>query len=518
VELKPFRMKIQDLKKKFPKVNSRVNYEIKDAKINLLREIFATVNLTELANYQTFVEKNIHWLRYYSLFKILTGLNRNKSWQEWELKYKYISSLTAEKILTNHIREIEFIYWLQWQLYEQLTTIKKYAGRKGVFIMGDLPFLVSRDSADVWAYKNYFKLTLSSGAPPDMYFSMGQRWGMPPYNWDNIEAGNYSYIRERLFYAENFFDMFRIDHFIGLFRVWTIDLKTPEELKGLYGRFDPEDKYYWEEHGKKILEVINNSTTMLACAEDLGTVPDCSDKVLKEFGVTGINVQRWDKKWNGSFDFLSQEDYRINSVSTVSTHDSSFFPGWWKFEAGTIDEFSFKQICEKENIKDERYYQLLKNLFDASYTIKGRLLWKKEISNVYLLLDHLQMNFEQAKELTDIYLSSYGEKEKFWKYIGLPGDYEEMPTVKLINRTLEKINSTSSVFSIQLLMEYLYLDKKLLEYHSGWDFRINFPGTTGLVNWSILFPVTLEELKDIRINEDLKKIITDSKRDIVSGL
>ncbi len=154
--------------------------------------------------------------------------------------------------------------------------------------MGDLPFLVSRDSADVWAYKNYFKLTLSSGAPPDMYFSMGQRWGMPPYSWDNIEAGNYSYIRERLLYAENFFDMFRIDHFIGLFRVWTIDLKTPEELKGLYGRFDPEDNYYWEEHGKKILEVINNSTTMLACAEDLGTVPDCSDKVLKEFSVTSI--------------------------------------------------------------------------------------------------------------------------------------------------------------------------------------------------------------------------------------
>ena len=161
--------------------------------------------------------------------------------------------------------------------------------------MGDIPFLVSKNSADVWAYKNYFKLDLSSGAPPDMYFSNGQRWGMPPYNWTNIAADNYAYIRHRLNYAQNFYNMFRIDHFVGLFRIWTIENKTPEEYGGMAGHFDPENENEWEHHGRTILSEMNQSTDMLPCAEDLGTVPVCSDKILKEFGVTGISVQRWEK-------------------------------------------------------------------------------------------------------------------------------------------------------------------------------------------------------------------------------
>ena len=79
--------------------------------------------------------------------------------------------------------------------------IKQYAAAGGVLIMGDLPFLVSRESADVWAHQNYFLLNLSSGAPPDMYFAMGQKWGMPPYNWDNIAIDKFLYLREKLMYA-----------------------------------------------------------------------------------------------------------------------------------------------------------------------------------------------------------------------------------------------------------------------------------------------------------------------------
>ncbi|MEO8663876.1 MAG: 4-alpha-glucanotransferase [Ignavibacteria bacterium] len=511
-ELKPFRQEIREIKKQFPKGNERVNYEIKNVKLNLLKRIFETVDHSEIKKFREFVKKNIHWLRYYSLFKILAEKNSNRSWLEWDLKYKYISSLSAEKILKNHTDDVNFIYWLQWQLYEQLVTIKRYAGHNNIFLMGDLPFLVSRNSADVWAYKNYFKLSLSSGAPPDMYFSRGQRWGMPPYDWDNIAADKYSYIRERLKYAENFFDMFRIDHFIGLFRIWTIDLKIPEEYMGLYGKFDPEEEHHWEEHGRKILNVINDSTSMLACAEDLGTVPDCSEKVLKEFGITGINVQRWEKKSKGRFEFLSPEEYRINSVSTVSTHDSSFLPSWWKCEAGTIDEYSFGQICERKDIRDQKYSYLLKNLFDENFSVKGRLLWKKEISNVYVLLEFLQMNYEHAKDFIDMYLSSYGEKDKFWRYLALPGKHDQLPSVKLMNGSLKSVNSTSSVFSIQLLIEYLYLDKNILENYNGWDYRINFPGTSDKINWSIIFPVALENLKEMSINEDIKKIISITGR------
>lgn len=511
-DLSPFRKDLRDLKKRFPKGGDWVNYEIKKEKLKLLRKIFATVDLKSIIKYNEFVERNIHWLKYYSLYKILTGLNDGRNWNEWELKYQYISSLTSRKILQANADEVEFQYWLQWQLYEQLITIKKYAAGKNILIMGDLPFLVSRNSADVWAYKNYFKLNLSSGAPPDMYFSKGQRWGMPPYNWENIEADNYGYLKERLVYAEKFYDMFRIDHFVGLFRVWTIDLKTPLEYAGFYGVFDPEDEREWENHGSKILEVMNNCTTMLPCAEDLGTVPVCSENVLKDFGITGINVQRWEKTHRGDFHFTPPENYRINSIATVSTHDSSSLPGWWKYEAGTVDELSFELSCGKLNIKDHRYLNILNRLFINDDNETGKIKWKKEITNVYRLLEILEMNYDEAKEITGIYLSSFNEKNNFRKYISLDEIKELTDPVSFIKRTLEKINSTASVFSIQLIMEYLYLDKNILEKFSGWDQRINFPGTVDGSNWSMTIPIPLEELKDLKINETISDLLKKSDR------
>ncbi len=511
-DLSKFRKELRDLRKRFPKCGERVNYEIKKEKLKLLRKIFSTVDLKSILKYNEFVNRNIHWLKYYSLFKILTGLNEGRNWNEWELKYQYISSLTSQKILYAHSDEVEFQYWLQWQLYEQLITIKKYAKRKNVLIMGDLPFLVSRNSADVWAYKNYFKLNLSSGAPPDMYFSKGQRWGMPPYNWENIAADNYGYLKERLVYAENFFNMFRIDHFVGLFRVWTIDLKTPLEYAGFYGIFDPEDERQWEEHGRRILEIMNSSTSMLPCAEDLGTVPACSEKVLGEFGITGINVQRWEKTNSGDFHFLPPDQYRINSIATVSTHDSSSLPGWWKYEAGTVDELSFKLSCDKLNIKDHRYLNLLSRFFVNEDSETGKLKWRKEVANVYRLLEILEMNYDEAKDITEIYLSSFGEKNIFRKYIGIDEKTELADPVSFIKRNLEKINGTASVFSIQLIMEYLYLDKNVLENYSGWNQRINFPGTVDGNNWSMVIPFALDELKDLKINETISDILKNSDR------
>lgn len=511
-DLKPFLKNLRDLKKHFPKGKGKVNYEIKAEKLKLLRKIFTSVNLNEIKKYQNFVDANIHWLKYYSLFKILTALNDDRNWQEWDLKYKYIAPLTTEKILREHPVEMSFHFWLQWQLYEQLVTIKKYAERMKILIMGDLPFLVSRNSADVWAYKNYFKLSLSAGAPPDMYFSKGQRWGMPPYNWDNIAADNYAYIIQRLKYADSFYDMFRIDHFVGLFRVWTIDLKTPEEFGGLHGRFDPEDKNTWEEHGRNILSVMNENSSMLPCAEDLGTVPQCSGKVLKEFGVPGINVLRWEKKWNDNFEFFPAEEYRINSAATVSTHDSSTLPAWWKYEAETIDSLSFEEICKQLKMSPERYNHVLNLAFDLSDSKNGRLRWNKEVSNVFVLLNLLDLNYDKAKEIISMYLTSFGERMKFLKYIGLNAGEERIHPVNLIQKSLEKTSSAASVFCIQLLMEYLYLDKNILEKYSGWEDRINFPGTVGNKNWSFVIPVSLEELMQLDVNEKIKAINQNSGR------
>ena len=88
--------------------------------------------------------------------------------------------------------------WIQWLLYEQFRNVKKYTNIENVLIKGDLPVLVSRDSADVWAHPEYFKMEYAAGAPPDVYIAVGQRWGMPTYNWDKIAEDDFNYIKKIL--------------------------------------------------------------------------------------------------------------------------------------------------------------------------------------------------------------------------------------------------------------------------------------------------------------------------------
>jgi len=513
-DLTPFRKELREIKKKFPKKNTKVDYKIRHAKVSLLRKIFDSKYTFESENFEKFISENIHWLKYYALFKIISNLYPFKQWIEWDLKHRYLSSSNAEKILKNNPEDVRFQYWVQWQLYEQLITVKKYAAKKKVFIMGDIPFLVSRNSADVWAYKNYFKLDLSSGAPPDMYFANGQRWGMPPYNWFNIESDNYAYIRQRLKYAQNFYDMFRIDHFVGLFRVWTIGSDTPADEGGLSGRFDPENESEWEQHGRSILNVMNECTEMLPCAEDLGTVPDCSEKVLKEFGIVGINVQRWEKNYNynDNFNFISPDKYRVNSVSVLSTHDSSAFAPWYKYETGSVDESTFIKFFEGKEFSVERIYRIRMNLFEPNLNNDQRLVWKKNISGVFELLKIIELNYEEAREFVDTYLISFSEKNKYSRYIGYDGKREMPVNTEFINKSLQTIFICNSIFSIQLMQEYLNLDKDFLKNYSGPEFRINSPGTVNDQNWTMRIPIPLDKILTLGINSSLKKIVKNSGR------
>jgi 4-alpha-glucanotransferase len=108
---------------------------------------------------------------------------------------------------------------------------------KGIALMGDIPILMNKDSADVWARRPFFNLELTAGAPPDMYASMGQNWGFPIYNWEVLAQDNYSFWTERLVEANKYYSCYRIDHVLGFFRIWSL---SDHESTGIQGRFVPD--------------------------------------------------------------------------------------------------------------------------------------------------------------------------------------------------------------------------------------------------------------------------------------
>lgn len=505
--VKPFLGEIESLRKRFPAGGSRVNYGVKRAKLDLLWQIFKNSSKKLPSGFERFVEQNQFWLKDYAVFKVIKENHEWKGWEEWEDSLKRRDPNAIQSVEWMNHERIQFHQWLQWQLFEQFRAVKEYAAKKKVFLMGDLPFLVSRDSADVWAHQKYFKLDRVSGAPPDMYVANGQRWGMPPYHWKNIAAHQYDYLIEKLKYAENFYDLFRIDHVVGVFRLWTIASNEPSEHGGSVGAFDPQDENLWEEHGRRLLSVMIEKTKMLICGEDLGTVPSCSYKVLEELRVPGMDVQRWNRHWGKSYDFKKPQEYRESSIAVISTHDMSLLSAWWEYEAGTVDEAFFRGKCQVKRISFETVKE---KLFDPQKSRLGRLRWKRDIRNERILAEILGQKESELIELMDAYRSSYDEKEKFWQYLGLSGEADERSSPLLIKKALLKINGTASAFSVQLLQDWLSLAGFFND--DSWNHRINFPGTVNDKNWSVVMPVSLEGMKTLSVNKEIKRINHETGR------
>ena len=494
-----FKSDLETLKKRFPPGPPRVNYQIKAAKLELLWRIFKRQKAAGKREFENFRELSRFWLRDYAVFKVLKELNGQKNWESWEPALKDKNPAAILQFTRDHSEQVVFQEWMQWQLYKQFKKVKAHAEKKGVLMLGDLPLLVSRDSADVWAHQDYFKLNLAAGAPPDLYIAKGQRWGMPPYDWDSIARHRYDYLIEKLRYAENFYDMFRIDHVVGIFRLWTIPLSEPFENGGLNGCFDPRDEALWEDHGRRLIDVMVQNTRMLPCAEDLGVVPPCSYKVLEEFGIPGMDVTRWYKDWGRTNLFKKPEEYRKNSIAVLSTHDMTPLAGWWQFEAGTVDEDFFRRKCEACGVSFEAVKDAL---FDSARSGHGRLRWRSEIENADALLRVLGRSREDVWHLVDLYESSRGEREKFGNFLEDNGVSEEDFSSSLMRKILEEVNKSASIFSVQLLQDWLAADPAF--QYDPWNFRINFPGTMSEKNWTLVIPFSLEKIKKGTINRAIK--------------
>lgn len=214
--------------------------------------------------------------------------------------------------------DFEFHLFLQFFACEQMKEVKRYATKRGVFLKGDFPISISPKSADVAAYPQLFNLRYSSGAPPDYYNREGQNWGSPIFNWEEMRKEKFAWWKERLRVAEQFFHLYRIDHVMGLFRIWAVaEGEIPSQ-----GRYLPTDPEEWGRQGREALEMLVKNSSMLPMGEDLGVVPEVVRKTLREYGICGTKVLRWEK--------IPPREYEPISMTTVSTADSAPLQLWWR--------------------------------------------------------------------------------------------------------------------------------------------------------------------------------------------
>lgn len=214
--------------------------EVLTFKIHILRLIYDEVNAAFKDDFAwfTFFDLNRDWLQPYAAFCYLRDVHQTPNTKKWKSLKVYNESQVEEMVSRENLayEDICFHYFIQYHLHLQLGDAKEHLSKKGIILKGDLPIGVGRNSVDTWMYPHLFHLDKNAGAPPDAFTQLGQNWGFPTYNWDAMKADNYTWFRKRLEHLETYFDAIRIDHIIGLFRMWSIDVK---EKDGRLGIFEP---------------------------------------------------------------------------------------------------------------------------------------------------------------------------------------------------------------------------------------------------------------------------------------
>lgn len=259
------------------------------------------------------------WVETYALFRALKDQRSPQPWWEWDELVRTRSQCVLGTVSTELAAEIDYHGWVQWVADAQWRAVRAEAARLGVRIMGDLPFMVAGDSADVWARQHEFRFDAEVGVPPDAFSETGQRWGLPPYDWAVIREGGYAWFRQRAARAAELYDMYRVDHVVGLYRTYSF---PHDEAPA---SFDPATPDAQRAQGEEVLAALGGAGRVVA--EDLGVVPPFVRTSLQGLGIPGYCVLRWEKKEDV---FVDPASWPALSLATTGTHDTDTTRTWWE--------------------------------------------------------------------------------------------------------------------------------------------------------------------------------------------
>ncbi len=188
--------------------------------------------------FKSFFKRNKSWLKSYAAFSALRDKYETPDFTQWD-GYATIDARKLDKITSpggRNYDDIAIHYYIQFYLDKQLKEAAEYARKHGVVLKGDIPIGIYRNSVDAWLEPNLYNMDCQAGAPPDDFSISGQNWGFPTYNWEAMTGDGFKWWKERLVQMSEYFDVFRIDHILGFFRIWEI---PREHVEGIMGRFNP---------------------------------------------------------------------------------------------------------------------------------------------------------------------------------------------------------------------------------------------------------------------------------------
>lgn len=263
-----------------------------------------------------------------------------------------------------HFRgDARYHLYAQYRMAQQMREVANAARRLGAGLYLDYPLGVNPGGYDAKQYAHVFATGASVGAPPDLFFTKGQNWGFAPFDPDAIREDRYQYYRETIRHHVSHAGILRIDHVMGLHRLYWIP-EGNDAKDGVYVRYHADELY-------AILALESRRHGCVIVGEDLGTVPPEVPKMMNKRGLRRMYVVQYEVK---------PGDPPINtppkeSIASINTHDMPTFAAFWS--AKDVDDRVEQDLLDDEGATNERNTRqqtrraVMQFLIDNGYLTSG---------------------------------------------------------------------------------------------------------------------------------------------------
>jgi 4-alpha-glucanotransferase len=278
------------------------------------------------ATYEQFCQKQNHWLDDYALFTALKAKFNNAPYLEWPAELVQRKPTALERVRRGLGDQIGQVAFAQFLLFRQAERLKAHAHKKGLRLIGDLPFFVSGDSSDIWANPELFLLDeqhrprFVAGVPPDYFSAQGQLWGNPLYNWEALRQSGYRWWIDRLRSLLTHVDLIRLDHFRAFAAAWHVPADAPTAQSGIW--VPGPGAEFFSAVGKEL-------GSLPFIAEDLGMITPDVYVLRDQFHLPGMRILQFAFDGHSDNPYLP-ENFVTNTVAYTGTHDNPTARAWFE--------------------------------------------------------------------------------------------------------------------------------------------------------------------------------------------
>lgn len=297
----------------------------------LLRQLYTAIhergteNPPWRADFEKFLTEASSLLKAHATFEVLHAFHLKhqrgaRHWSGWPAEYQDPESSAVADFATEHANEIGFQIFLQWLTARSYAEAQRNCREAGMAIglVADLAIGMDGSGSHAWSRRHEVLHELSIGAPPDYYSPEGQNWGLTTFSPYGLATSSFTPFIDTLRAALRYVGGIRIDHVMGMNRLWLIPRGAPA-VDGAYVSFQSETMF-------RLIALESWRHRAVVIGEDLGTLPVGFRSYLREQGIAGVRVLRFERNKHG---YVQPEHWDASAAALTTTHDLIPTAGWW---------------------------------------------------------------------------------------------------------------------------------------------------------------------------------------------